>query len=110
MDKFSNISDVVVHIDPESHHHMETDKLPLRHEIVAQISECWHTLLDDTDIKNIDLHYLGRGIEVELLLTTGEVSDELARQLAEALRPIDSIHRIKICNNVLETSVVESFS
>ena len=110
MDKFSNISDVVIHIDPEPHHLAITDELPLRHEIVASITECWKSLLDESDIKNIDLHYLGSGIEVDLYLAAKEVSDEFAGQLADALRTIPPVHRLKIYNNILETSVVESFT
>lgn len=109
MDKFKNISDVVVHIDAETHHPDETSQLPLRHEIVALITDQWEHLLDDTDIKNIDLHYLGNGIEVDLYLVAREVDDTVARQLADALRSIPSIHRLKIYSNILETSVVDDY-
>ena len=110
MDKFSNINDVVMHIDAESHDVNEVSGLPLRHEIVAQITDRWQHLLDDTDIKNIDLHYLGSGIEVDLYLVAREVDDKTSRQLADALRPIPSIHRLKIYSNILETSVAEDYS
>ena len=106
-DKFRNISDVVVHIDAESHHPEENNQLPLRHEIVAQITEHWQHLLDDSAIKNIELHYLGSGIEVDLYLASHEVDENTASLLADALRPITSIHRLKIYSNILETSVAE---
>jgi len=109
-DKFRNINDVVVHIDAESHHLDEAKSLPLRHEIVARITEQWKELLDESDIKNIDLHYLGNGIEVDLYLIAREVDEKTARRLADALRPIPSIHRLKIYSNILETSVAEDFS
>ena len=108
-DKFTNISDVVVHIDAEPHHLEEANQLPLRHEIVAQITDQWKDLLDDSDIKNIDLHYLGNGIEVDLYLVAREVDENTARLLANALRPIPAIHRLKIYSNILETSVVEDY-
>lgn len=109
-DKFCNINDVIVHIDPESHHVEETSSLPLRHEIVARITDQWSSLLEESDIKNIDLHYLGNGIEVDLYLVASEVDSNTARLLADALRPIPSIHRLKIYSNILETSVAQEFS
>ncbi len=108
--KFNNISDVVIHIDAESHESTDEDALPLRHEIVAQITEHWKNLLEESDIKNIDLHYLGTGIEVDLYLLPREIDDAIARQLADALRPISCITRLKIYSNILETSVVEEYS
>ncbi|MEZ5492158.1 MAG: cation diffusion facilitator family transporter [Gammaproteobacteria bacterium] len=110
MDKYQNISDVVVHIDPESHAQVDSVELPLRHEIVTLITRHWEALLDQSDIKNIDLHYLGNGIEVDLYLISDAVDSRLASQLAEALRPISAVKRLKIYNNILETSVVRQFS
>jgi cation diffusion facilitator family transporter len=109
-DKFSNISDVVIHIDAESHEKIDAAALPLRHEIVAQITEHWKDLLNESDIRNIDLHYLGTGVEVDLYLLSREINADIARQLADALRPIPSITRLKIYSNILETSVVEEYS
>ncbi|MCB1670034.1 MAG: cation diffusion facilitator family transporter [Gammaproteobacteria bacterium] len=108
--KYRNISHVMVHIDPESHTDRETQNLPLRDEIVSQITDCWASLLDESDIRNIDLHYLGHGIEVDLYLLTNAVDSELARQLVTALQSIPSVKRLKIYNNILETSLTEEFS
>lgn len=108
-EKYRNISYVMVHIDPESHDHEVAGRLPLRTEIVAQIGRQWQSLLPESDIKNIDLHYLGNGIEVDLYLVGREVDSKLAGQLAEALRPISPVKRLKIYSNILETSVTDDF-
>ncbi len=107
---FPNISDVIVHIDPESHLDNKTVDLPLRDNIVTQITSRWHSLLNESDIKNIDLHYLGHGIEVDLYLLTDGVDNDLADSLVAALRPIPAIKRLKIYSNILETSVAEEFT
>jgi hypothetical protein len=109
-EKYRNISYVMVHIDPESHDHEDAGELPLRAEIVAQIGRQWQSLLHESDIKNIDLHYLGHGIEVDLYLVAREVDSKLAGQLAEALRPIAPVKRLKIYSNILETSVTDDFT
>ena len=92
--KFANINDVIVHIDPEPRHDDQKLGLPLRDEIVQQITQNWQGLLLDTDIKNIDLHYLGNGIEVDLYLADEGIDKSIAEKLGDALRPIKAVTRL----------------
>jgi len=109
-DKFTNINDVIVHIDPEPHDDFQTLALPLRGEIVALITSQWQNLLPPSAIKNIELHYLGNSVEVDLYLEASHVDPQLAEKLSEALKPIKPVSKLKIYSNVLETNVTDKLS
>ena len=106
-DKFSNISEVLVHIDPEYHSDSRVTDLPLRQEIEARIATLWQDLIDDFDSSNIELHYLGNGIEINLYLAHRQIDESQARILAQALTAIPAIKRLKIYSTVMETHVAD---
>ncbi len=106
-DKFSNISEVLVHIDPEYHSDSRFTDLPLRQEIEARIATLWRDLIDDFDSSNIELHYLGNGIEINLYLAHRQIDESQARILAQALTAIPAIKRLKIYSTVMETRVAD---
>ena len=104
-DRFSNINDVVVHIDAEPHDGRQALQLPLRHQIVEQIERVWKEHLSDSQIKNIDLHYLGTGVEVDLYLDRDNLDGDISKQLSDALRLIESVTRLNIYCNILEANI-----
>lgn len=106
-DKFSNISEVLVHVDPEYHYDSQITDLPLRQEIEARIATLWGDLIDDFDSSNIELHYLGNGIEINLYLAHRQIDESQARILAQALTAIPAIQRLKIYSTVMETRVAD---
>jgi len=106
-DKFSNISEVLVHVDPEYHYDSQVTDLPLRQEIEAHIATLWGDLIDDFDSSNIELHYLGNGIEINLYLAHSPIDESQARILAQALTAIPAIQRLKIYSTVMETRVAD---
>ena len=67
--QFSEINDVIVHIDAEDDAIQEAREdeilLPLRKEVRAKLTGSWQTLLDFEDLIRVDLHYLNNRINVE---------------------------------------------
>ena len=101
MENFSDIRDVIVHIDPVQHSSPGTpDGLPERQEVIADIRTRWLGLLPEEDIGSISLHYLDDGIEVELIVTAEQVSEQLARQLNEAIHSLAYISSLRICKQL----------
>ncbi len=67
--KFDEISDVMVHIDPEDDEHTRPNiGLPLRDEVLNQLQESWKEIPEAEQIQNITLHYLNGKIHVDLYL------------------------------------------
>ena len=106
---FSDISEVVVHIDPVTHGVPSSLPLagpdfPERAEIIDSIKQSWRELLTEGDIGSIDLHYLGSGIEVDLVLNRDEVSLQLASELESAIQSTDYICCLRIFSKLYESS------
>lgn len=107
--RFSDIGDVIVHIDPETHsNHSHTlahhNRLPERTELIKNIKQQWQELLSEDDIETIDLHYLQHAIEVDLTVTLDKVSDHLASELEQAIRSFDYIASLRIYSKLYETN------
>ena len=110
---FSDVGDVIVHIDPETHNHsdpMQDMELPSRESVLDSIKACWQDLLTDEQIEEVSLHYLERGIEVDLTLRQAQISDALAQQLSAALEPLQAIASLRIYNKLHEASIKQPLS
>ncbi len=81
-----NISDVMVHIDPEDDAiERPTADLPLREEVLDRLNRCWQSLEVARGLEKVNLHYLEGKIDVEVVLPLSSVNDlQHARQVAEA--------------------------
>ena len=81
-----NISDVMVHIDPEDDAtERPTAHLPLREEVLDRLNRCWQALEVARSLEKVNLHYLEGKIDVEVVLPLSSVNDlQHARQVAEA--------------------------
>ena len=81
-----NISDVMVHIDPEDDAtERPTANLPLREEVLDRLNRCWQSLEVARGLEKVNLHYLEGKIDVEVVLPLSSVNDlQHARQVAEA--------------------------
>jgi hypothetical protein len=104
-DRFSNINDVIVHIDAEPHDELQFLQLPLRHQIVNQVEQVWQKYLSKSEIKSVDLHYLGTGVEVDLYIDRDNLDEEITRNLSDALQSINSVTRLNIYCNILEANI-----
>jgi len=103
--RFSDVGDVIVHIDPEDigeHSEDKREVLPEREVVLQTIRAHWHSLLDEEDIQRVSLHYLEHGIEIELLVRFNVMPDGLAKRLEHALADLDYVSGLKIYNSLYE--------
>ena len=100
LDAFSDITDVTVHIDAEDDAEMEEHEqvmAPLRQDVRRELQAVWQDLIDVNDVEKITLHYLERGINVELFLTHREQeSDEFKARLAQAAEKLKWLNQVNI--------------
>ncbi len=69
MQRFENIADVTVHIDPEDDEHAAPGKhLGLRNQVLERLHACWGPLPAARQIRRVNLHYLNGQIHVEVEL------------------------------------------
>ncbi|MCG8415585.1 MAG: cation diffusion facilitator family transporter [Pseudomonadales bacterium] len=112
---FSDIADVTVHIDPEEHSeesHLQhaTSHLPPRPEVIATIKEACSDLVTEKDIDSIVLHYLERGIEVEITLSASGASSVDAAALQATLETVEHLVNIKIFSKLAESNLTSQLS
>ena len=79
--------------------------LPDRESVLESIKERWQDLLTEEQIEEVSLHYLERGIEVDLTLRQAQISDTLAQQLSAALEPLQAIVSVRIYNKLHEANI-----
>lgn len=111
LERFSDISDVIMHIDPENPSSARRDKrerLPERYEVLRAIRKAWGNLLAEKEIQRVSLHYLERGIEVELLVNLDRLPDALPRKLEKAITELHYISGLKIYNSLYEARFRDS--
>lgn len=105
--RFSDIGEVIVHIDPENHDQDESidprEQLPRRQVVLEAIRERWQLLLDDSAIERVALHYLEQGIEVELVLRLERVPPDLTRQLEESIADLDYLAALNVYHAVFRS-------
>lgn len=99
--RFSDVGDIIVHIDPQAADHGEgsertNTKLPERSELIHSIKQQWHSLVEDEQIANIDLHYFEHGIEIDLILQGEHISADIAEQLRGNLSTLEYIVELRI--------------
>lgn len=76
------VSDAMVHIDPEDDEIAAPNhKLPLRKDVLDRLHSRWESIEASQDIKNITLHYLDGKIQVEVTLPLSIVADERSASL-----------------------------
>jgi cation diffusion facilitator family transporter len=67
---FPEITDIVIHIDPEPDTGIVTTRLdlPLRAEVENLLHERWREALPEGGLKHVGLHYLGNRIDVDIYI------------------------------------------
>jgi len=105
--RFSDISDVFVHIDSETHPIDEivepSQQPPRRHQVLGALRQRWEGLLDTQAIERVDLHYLDRGIEVELFVDLEFVSPDCIEQLRAASAELDYLAGLRIYRKLYDS-------
>jgi cation diffusion facilitator family transporter len=101
--RFSDISDVIVHIDPEDIDKAAVDQredLPDRNTVLATIRERWGKVLDESAIDRVALHYFEHGIDIELFVKLDTIPHELTQQLESALTELGYVSGLKVYNTL----------
>lgn len=102
IDQMEEVSDVVVHIDPENDaEHSVNISLPLRDEIVARLKQHWQSLEVAREIEQIHLHYLGGKLTVDVYLPLKVIestaqAQELSRRFIELAAHETQIRTIRL--------------
>jgi len=101
-DNLEHVSDVFVHVDPESEEAAtRSASLPLRGEVEARIREIWAPLLGDTLMHcELLLHYRDGHIDIDLILPSGHTPETTSNDLARAARQLEYTRRIRILKTV----------
>jgi cation diffusion facilitator family transporter len=94
---FPDISDIVVHIDPEEDiEHADIAILPIRAEVEEVLYARWQPLLDKATVKRLDLHYLQGQIEVDLFIDISLINSKLEIDLNNSLKDIGWFKKLTV--------------
>jgi cation diffusion facilitator family transporter len=97
IERFDEINDVTVHIDPENDETVAASiELPLRSELIGELARQWSNIPELTGVDDITLHYLDGRITVEASMPlpqsgTFEHTQVLQRQFRVACMKIESV-------------------
>jgi len=101
--KFDEIIDVTVHIDPEDDELTENSckHLPLRSEVLLQLNTHWKNIPETQQLLHTTLHYLDGHINIELVLPlniiqSGKNANELSQQIETASKQLSCIGSVVI--------------
>lgn len=96
------VSDVLVHIDPEDDELAKPcDKLPLRHIVIERLYQHWSGIAETEKIEKITLHYLDGEIHAEVCLPLAIIksvteAEALAAQFSAAAHETTDVTVIRI--------------
>ena len=101
LEEFEEVTDVTVHIDAERDIDQSSLALPLRSQVIKQLTRAWRHLPYAKKIRRITLHYLKGRIDLEVYLPLEVISVELPakkiiRQLREAAKRFNFIRSIQV--------------
>lgn len=105
IDSHENISNALVHIDPEDDSiAMLCDNLPLRREVLADLRRVWHGEVDSAELDRVTLHYLNGQVHVDLLRSMQAVNSEaeqLSLRLQALAKPLNFIGQVRVMYSYL---------
>jgi cation diffusion facilitator family transporter len=97
IDRFDEINDVTVHIDPENDETVAASiELPLRSELIGELTRQWSNMPELNGVDDITLHYLDGKISIEASMPlrqswTFDEAQLLQRQFREACMRLESV-------------------
>lgn len=96
IERFSPLSDIVVHIDAEDDALQEVRDIagsipPLRTDVRQILARCWEDSIEPEDIIKLTLHYLNNGISAELYLPIEKYADRSGTLKQELLEKTDDV-------------------
>jgi cation diffusion facilitator family transporter len=102
IDKFEEISDVMVHIDPENDEEFKLNfNLPLRSQVIQDLQQSWYGLAVTKHIEQITLHYISGKLIVDVYLplnivTSLEEAADLSKCFNELADNTPSINTVNL--------------
>jgi cation diffusion facilitator family transporter len=95
--QFSDVADVIVHIDPDSGlSRASATDLPKRQKVINVLEQLWQGLLSEEEIESISLQYSEHGISVNLLLKTGTLPASLTAELSQSIASLEYVSSFTI--------------
>ncbi|MGK0169123.1 MAG: cation diffusion facilitator family transporter [Gammaproteobacteria bacterium] len=102
LNEIEEVSDVMVHIDPEddedAEHAAPNTTLPLRHEALAQLNALWSDGAPVGDIVDIRLHYLDGRVHPEVVVSVGPTGSERSDIVEALCAPIRNSEQFAVPN------------
>ena len=102
MKSVPKMMDITVHIDSEDDAFLPFyDDLPSRKELEKKLMECWNELVGHRNIEKINLHYVNKKVDVEIVLPLAQLSrdvdrKELTSKYSEAIEGLDYISSLRV--------------
>ncbi len=104
--RFSDINDVVVHIDPvhdvPAYPYHAGSALPQDAEILVAVRQQWADLLGDSEIASLGLRHRADLVDIDLSVTSPSLPESLAQQLKLALEPLRYVSSLNIYTKVFD--------
>lgn len=92
---FPDISDIVIHIDPESDNRAPSNTaLPLRQEIHDTLMAHWRAELPNSAFKRLELHYLENQVEADVYIDIANINNELKENLEDSVKHLPWLGRL----------------
>ena len=104
INEIEEVIDVMVHIDPEDDENVpQSEKLPLRQEMLKKLELAWADVEEAKQIDCITMHYLQGKIEIELLLPLAilhnaqpDAEKAVKERFVQALADVEEIEKVSI--------------
>lgn len=99
---FPEITDVVVHIDPELDNTDDAPDLdlPLRADVKKALLARWRDAIGEDAIRRLELHYLENKIEADVYLDNAMLNNELLGKLNELVKDVNWLRRVNFYGTV----------
>lgn len=104
--QFSDIADVIVHIDPDAAlSKASSTNLPNRQLVLTLLKQQWQGLLSEEEIQSVSLKYSDRGIAVNLMLKAPTLPDPLATELRQSTASLEYVSSFLIFTKALDLNL-----
>ncbi len=100
--EFSDINQVLVHIDPEDDEENSTSlNLPLRNEILSDLERHWGPIEETRQIEDMVFHYLDGQVHIQVILplsilTVLDDSSAISKKLSDSVRELKYIEKLEV--------------
>ena len=110
IDEVEEVSDVMVHVDPEDDEKMRpSQSLPGRSWVRTQLEERWQTMPLASHIERLSMHYLDGKLDLEICLPAGhwpksETEQQALQALVDAAQGMEMVRSVAVYMRAAESS------